>query len=815
MILRNKGHAVIGIFVRILAVIAGRVTPNFVRVIKQTLAKMSALAHHQGVPGLVKYLKVCGISLNQAIAGYKSVHTPRVSTTNAGLPRLLPVQLRRLIRAGHTVSMRLANTLLSLFRDLEYKSEPKWSSIVSPFTGNKHKMDQLAYYIPRFTKLFVLSRLPEGATSLRDVASTKFTYFPIYKSGPYTLGNNACMRLFKASLQLITTHPIIMIRSALGLEENILESLKVLSDIYSYETINPITMILAIRTYFDGKLERWWPFNVEGIPSGKLGLKQEAAGKMRVFAMVDPWSQWILRPIHKAIFSVLRKHSMDGTFNQLKPLRKAWAFPALFSMDLTAATDRLPLSLQVKLLKSVFCMTDREAQAWADVMVGRRYRLPSGYHHKGNPWVTYTVGQPMGALSSWAMLALTHHFIVQCAAWQVAAVGPNTLFKAYAVLGDDIVIFDSRVAKRYHAIMLSLGVECNLTKSIISKDGIMMEFAKRIFFKGIDISPTPLKELHAALENIVAFYSYITKYKLSWPIALRVAGFGYRVFGSVQTKPFNKLNLKVRYLMFVGLITDPQAVLDSLLNLRRHLSAEHFNHLFERFVQEIYLGLLKSYDKTRQRAQRAFAFSATSWSDSVVPHLSLVCEGAGLNSKEITFYNEIFWVVYKPMLQQVIFDLMEAGNKLDRIFYDRDLRGVPALDQAKALVDMIQIDAKASPLTANPLNVTKTELVSSNPVVVKMFKIHKAFTKVVSNSKELLRPADVAAEPLQSGFVPLSALRLLPRILPKALNRANITSIILAGLRRRIGWTVGFTGILGIASYFQGLPTVIGILLTI
>lgn len=26
--------------------------------------------------------------------------------------------------------------------------------------------------------------------------------------------------------------------------------------------------------------------------------------------------------------------------------------------------------------------------------------------------VTYSVGQPMGALSSWAMLALTHHAIV-------------------------------------------------------------------------------------------------------------------------------------------------------------------------------------------------------------------------------------------------------------------------------------------------------------------------------------------------------------------------------------------------------------------
>jgi hypothetical protein len=37
--------------------------------------------------------------------------------------------------------------------------------------------------------------------------------------------------------------------------------------------------------------------------------------------------------------------------------------------------------------------------------------------------VRYEVGQPMGALSSWAMLALTHHFIVQFAARRCGYVG--------------------------------------------------------------------------------------------------------------------------------------------------------------------------------------------------------------------------------------------------------------------------------------------------------------------------------------------------------------------------------------------------------
>lgn len=39
---------------------------------------------------------------------------------------------------------------------------------------------------------------------------------------------------------------------------------------------------------------------------GKLATKEEAAGKIRVFAMVDPFTQWALYPLHKAIMSTIR-----------------------------------------------------------------------------------------------------------------------------------------------------------------------------------------------------------------------------------------------------------------------------------------------------------------------------------------------------------------------------------------------------------------------------------------------------------------------------------------------------------------------------
>lgn len=140
---------------------------------------------------------------------------------------------------------------------------------------------------------------------------------------------------------------------------------------------------------------------------GRLGLKEEAAGKVRVFAMVDPFTNWLLKPLHKMIFQYLAKIEQDGTFNQVAPILRLQklGFTKFWCYDLSAATDRLPVKLQILLLQPY--LGDR-ASAWANLLVGRDY-----FNSSIGKSLRYAVGQPMGALSSWAMLALTHHFIVQ------------------------------------------------------------------------------------------------------------------------------------------------------------------------------------------------------------------------------------------------------------------------------------------------------------------------------------------------------------------------------------------------------------------
>jgi hypothetical protein len=135
----------------------------------------------------------------------------------------------------------------------------------------------------------------------------------------------------------------------------------------------------------------------------------------------------------------------------------------------------------------------------------------------------------MGALSSWAMLAITHHFIVQVSAWNSGVVSRSRLFSQYAVLGDDIVIWNSTVAREYLRIMKILGVEVGLAKSVLSKKGIGLEFAKRTIIQGHDVSPVPFKEQESAHRKLASLKQFAIKYEMSHLAILRFLGYGYKV----------------------------------------------------------------------------------------------------------------------------------------------------------------------------------------------------------------------------------------------------------------------------------------------
>jgi hypothetical protein len=65
----------------------------------------------------------------------------------------------------------------------------------------------------------------------------------------------------------------------------------------------------------------------------------------------------------------------------------------LYSVDLTAFTDRFPVSLVSGVLKAR--LPKHYVSSWEDIMVG----YPFYYHNTGEV-LSYAVGNPMGAYSS-------------------------------------------------------------------------------------------------------------------------------------------------------------------------------------------------------------------------------------------------------------------------------------------------------------------------------------------------------------------------------------------------------------------------------
>jgi hypothetical protein len=204
-----------------------------------------------------------------------------------------------------------------------------------------------------------------------------------------------------------------------------------------------------------------------------------------------------------------------------------------YSFDLSAATDRLPLSIQKVLLSSV--LGPWAAEVWGTLLVGRTYLALHKQLGKKPVDLQYATGQPMGALSSWAMLALTHHAIVQWAALRAGVItSGGKWFLDYAVLGDDIVIANGRVAKHYEILMDALGVEIGLHKSLISLQGLALEFAKRFLTPVGDASGVPLAEYWASSKSLSVILEFARKHELTLAQMLSVLGYGYRAKGSMS-----------------------------------------------------------------------------------------------------------------------------------------------------------------------------------------------------------------------------------------------------------------------------------------
>jgi len=224
----------------------------------------------------------------------------------------------------------------------------------------------------------------------------------------------------------------------------------------------------------------------------------EAAGKVRTIAIVDYWTNFVLKPLHDWMFDVLRALPQDATFDQEGKVKEfsTRGYTEVYSYDLKSATDLIPLALYRALFS--WMLPERILDLWFDLLVNRDFRVPKSTlkaYPRDPERIRYSTGQPMGALTSWASMALVHHALVLFAAVSSGTVSLDKLltFIDYMVLGDDIVIANRVVAERYVAIMTALKVPLSLSKSHISDLG-MFNFANQTFVKDVNVSPISLRE---------------------------------------------------------------------------------------------------------------------------------------------------------------------------------------------------------------------------------------------------------------------------------------------------------------------------------
>lgn len=390
------------------------------------------LLKNNGTIYTIKYLKRVRLHCTRYICGHPLfINDMMIGIDKEGWPKVFSF-LKPLVD-GNLESLKYLFTILNFTRSWDL-TEKEWSRIKPDYDSitNESKMTHIipSGVINKFVQEYRLKSNHPEFDKLKDVyLSTKAG-----PNGPATLSAQQDLlnfdypmmdRLFK-----ITTN----------------DGIDFFSKNYS-EAFNKMIKPSKLRTL------------------GKISFVRDPECKLRIIAISDYFSQLYLKPIHNKIMNKLHNLPCDRTYTQ-SPFNK-WEInnESFWSLDLSSATDRFPVELQKRLMARIFDM--KLAQAWQSILQERKFSTPEGDQLK------YRTGQPMGTYSSWSVFTLTHHLVV----YYCAQLCGYKNFDQYIILGDDIVIKNDKVAKKYIEIIKGLGVELSLQKTHVSTN--TYEFAKR------------------------------------------------------------------------------------------------------------------------------------------------------------------------------------------------------------------------------------------------------------------------------------------------------------------------------------------------
>jgi hypothetical protein len=380
-----------------------------------------------------------------------------VSTNKRGVPKFLRLtdkQTRSL--RSNPLYARLVLTSLSIYKLVKHEVDYDISTITAPCKSPKlsEAINRIKPLIPQILKELKFKRFEPVE------CSPLFVTTKAGANGPKAMGVTSLLDM-----------------SAV-IEEGLFPSIEKLYDlVFTKKQRETIEEIISSSRY------SLFQMNLKHTrPSSRLHFIPEGGGKTRVVCIGDIWSQIALKPIHDFLMKGLKGIPEDGTssHNNLATKLRDWTKEEEFwCYDLKAATDRMPIRLQEEVLEPLF--GGEITKIWSSLLKDRDILY-------NDELIRYSVGQPMGFLSSWASMALTHHVIIQ---YVFIINGVKSENRKYCVIGDDMAITGKQVAEDYRAILSDLGMDISKEKSCIpNKNGIpSAEIAKRLFVRGLEITP--------------------------------------------------------------------------------------------------------------------------------------------------------------------------------------------------------------------------------------------------------------------------------------------------------------------------------------
>lgn len=463
--------------------------------LKELISKIERVFQTRGPVEGILYVK----ELRTVLWNYLSnspIRSSKVSVTKDGIPKALGDLVPNIRKGDSPALLQFLNTILCATRALKTSKKLDTSTITEE---PKVVIPDISKHASSFwAELGYSSRARDVPKSLR------------FKKYHFTTKSGPNGHALWSSLRDLLALPESLVESIVTVGGDVIKS-RIASLKEAVIKIPELGLLLDLRP---------------GTRFRRITYFPDKENKMRVVAVGDYFSQTVLRPLHSYLFRVLRKIPQDCTFNQggFKALVNNDPNRVFYSIDLTAATDRFPIKVISQVLGAR--LPASYISAWEDIMVGYPFECD------GNQ-LRYAVGNPMGFYSSWASFAVAHHYLIYYCCKEV---GKDWRTLPYALLGDDIVIADKEVGEYYRRLIKEIGVDYSPTKTYISSQ--FLEFAKRLVWKGQEITPFPISALSESLQRYYIFvHTMMEVEKRGWvtidgiPVSIALA------YGTILLRP--------------------------------------------------------------------------------------------------------------------------------------------------------------------------------------------------------------------------------------------------------------------------------------